>query len=490
MRINWNEPKFGEEELKEVSDVINSNYINEGPKTKELEEEIKKYLGVKYVILTTNATAALFLAVKADALIKQKENFEVLIPDLTMIATATAVGWAGGRPILVDVFAGDGTINTDIIEDKINSNTIAIIPVHVLGRSANMNRLKEIAEKHNLTIIEDAAGALGSKLGENYLGTIGKVGCFSLQSNKIVTSGQGGIIVTNDDRYYELIRRLRDFGRFSNKEFLHEIEGYNLKFNDLSAALALAQFRKINERKELLLRQREIYERELHGLKEVHFFLLRKGEIPLWIDITCEERAKLVSFLNTFEIFPRECWPAIHMNSPYKNQGGDIIYLNSSSISDNCLWLPNGPAISEEQIKFICEKISEFYNQKKLKKIHEDERGGIYLIENMLEDGKEFTFLELKEGYARGGCIHSKEENLVVVKGSIKFICGNEKRLLVKGESAVIPAFKPHAFIGMSDSIVVEWGITSAEKNMDKKDLKLREIVDSINKEAKKGHDK
>lgn len=363
MRINWNEPKFGAEELKEVSDVINSNYINEGPKTKELEGEIKKHLGVKYCILTTNATAALFLAVKADSIIKKKENFEVLVPDLTMIATATAVNWAGGKPVLIDVEKERGTINPGLLEEKITSSTTAIIPVHVLGRSADMEKLKEISEEYNLTIIEDAAGAFNSKSRENYMGTIGKLGCFSLQSNKIITSGQGGIIVTNDDKSYEVIRRLRDFGRFSNKEFIHETEGYNLKFNDLSAALALAQFRKINERKEMLLKQREIYEKELRDLEEISFFKYSKGEIPLWIDVICKERTNLVDFLKKSEIYARECWPSVHKNPPYKSQGEDSDFPVSSYISDNCLWLPNGPAISEDNIKYISYNIKEFYKK-------------------------------------------------------------------------------------------------------------------------------
>ena len=361
MRINWNEPKFGEEELKEIEQVIKNSYVNEGPKTKELEEEIKKYLGVKHVIITTNATAALFLAVKADALIRDIKDFEVIVPDLTMFATATAVNWAGGNPIIVDVDSR-GIIDANKIEQKINSKTIAIIPVHVLGRSADMNEIIKIADRHKLSIIEDAAGALGSKHNGKLLGTIGKVGCFSLQSNKIITSGQGGVIVTNDDKYYEIIRRLRDFGRFSNKEFVHQEIGYNLKFNDLSAALAVAQFRKLEDRKKMLLEQFNQYKKELGQLKQVRFFAYNEGEVPLWIDVIVENRKELVEFLKQNDIHPRECWPALHMNNPYANQGTDEDFTNASNLSDNILWLPNGPAISAEQISLISKKIIDFYN--------------------------------------------------------------------------------------------------------------------------------
>src|SRR3989344_528559 len=260
MRINWNEPKFDEDELKEVSEVIKTNYVNEGPKTKELEEKLKEYLNVKNVILTTNATAALFLAIKADSIIKNIDDFEVIVPNMTMIATATSVYWAGGKPILVDVEKERGTIDVKKIEEKINKKTTAIIPVHILGRAVDINNLQNLADKYNLTIIEDAAGALGSKHNGRFLGT------------------------------------------FSNKEFFHNEIGYNLKFNDLSAALALAQFRKLDERKKLLLEQRKFYEEKLKELEEINFFPLNEGEIPLWIDCIVKYRADLVNYLKSHEI--------------------------------------------------------------------------------------------------------------------------------------------------------------------------------------------
>lgn len=365
MRINWNEPDFGDgrEELKEISEVIKTAYVNEGPKTLQLEKEIRNYLNVKHVIMTTSATAGLFLAVKADSVIKGKEDFEVIVPDITMIASATSVEWAGGKPIVVDVETNRATIDYNHVLDKIDEKTIAIMPVHILGRDAYMGELEKIAIENGLAIIEDAAGALGSRDKEGrYLGTIGKVGVFSLQSNKIVTAGQGGIIVTNDDKYFETIRRLRDFGRLSNKEFVHQTEGYNLKFNDLSAALALVQFRKLEERKRMLLKQKAFYEEHLKDVEEVEFFPYNPGEIPLWIDVMVRNRNGLVGYLNGNEIYTRECWPALHMNPPYQDQGDDESFPVATHISNNTLWLPNGPKISQRQITYISEKVKEFYN--------------------------------------------------------------------------------------------------------------------------------
>jgi perosamine synthetase len=502
MRINWNEPSFDEKDLEEVSQVIKSAYINEGPKTKILEEEIKSYLGVKHVLLTTNATAALFMAVKADAIIRGVGEFEVIVPDMTMIATANAVEWAGGKPLLVDVEKNRMTIDVEKVRDKITPKTTAIIPVHILGRAVDMESLGLLAKTYNLTIIEDAAGALGSKHEGKFLGTLGKVGCFSLQSNKIATCGQGGILVTDDDKYYEVLRRIRDFGRMSNKEFIHKEMGYNLKFNDLSAALALSQFRKIEERKKLLIMQRSRYLYELNGVEGVKFFEIKDGEIPLWIDIATDKRKELVGYLNSKEIFPREIWPAVHRNPPYFHLGNDSRFPVASYLSENILWLPNGPAINNEQITQVCSHIKDFYNRERMlhsegidksinsdsltdrmefKKIHEDKRGFIYLVKNLLDNNQEFTFLEIKKGFARGGCLHSKDEYYVVIKGKVRVISGHKEEEVSAGGSGVFHAFEPHAFIALEDSIVSEWGITTQEKEADIKDIKLREVVDKAN---------
>jgi perosamine synthetase len=362
--IRWYEPKFGNEELEEVKAVLKAEYVNEGPKTAELENDFKKYLGVKHIIMTTSATAALFLAIKAEATVRRIQDFEVIVPDLTMFATATAVNWAGGRPIMVDVKKDNLTIDPAKIARKINNKTIAIVPVHITGRSADMPRIMAIANEHNLAIIEDAAGALGSKLQDRFLGTIGKVGCFSLQSNKIITSGQGGVIASNDDKHYELIRRLRDFGRFSKEEFLHEITGYNLKFNDLSAALAIAQLRKLEERKLSLINQSNRYKLNLSTLQQIKFFDFAEGEIPLWIDVIVRERRELSDYLASKQIYCRNCWPALHRNKPYADRGSDSDFPNSSFASDKVLWLPNGPKITREKINHVCDQIKQFYSMR------------------------------------------------------------------------------------------------------------------------------
>lgn len=362
MRINFNEPAFDDDDLKSVEEVIKNNFVNEGPKTKELEDNLKEYLGSKHVLLVPNGTAALFLAIKAESIIRNLSDFEVIIPDTTMFATATAVEWAGGRPVVVDVEKEIGLIDPQKVEQKINKKTLAIIPVHLIGRGADMDKLSSIAKENNIVVIEDAAGALGSKYkNRNYLGAIGDYGCFSLQSNKIITCGQGGIVTTNDDSRYEIMKRLRDFGRFNKNEFVHEKVGFNLKFSDLQAALALSQFKKIESRKELLLKQYNSYKEQLKDIGQIKFFDYKEGEIPLWIEVVAENRDELNDFLISKSIFPRKIWPSIHENPPYQNQGSDEDFPNSSYLSKNVLWLPNGPAISEDKLNLVCNEIKDFY---------------------------------------------------------------------------------------------------------------------------------
>lgn len=360
--IRWNEPRFGTEDIESVAQVLRANYVNEGPKTKELEEALQRYLGVKHVIMACNGTAALYLALRADKLIRRAHDYEVLVPDMTMLATATAVSWAGGKPVLIDIEKSRYSISLAEIRKKITPRTKAIVPVHVLGKAAEMHALNELAREFRLTVIEDAAGALGSKdAAGRMLGTMGNVGCFSLQSNKIITSGQGGFVATNDDRYYETMRRIRDFGRISNKEFLHETEGYNLKYSDLAAALALSQFAKIEQRKQLLRRQFELYRAQLASIPGIVFPPLSESEVPLWIDPIVPRRKELIAFLNAQSIFPRECWPALHRNKPYWHQGSDEHFPHASFVSDNVLWLPNGPHMNDEDVVHVCDAMKEFY---------------------------------------------------------------------------------------------------------------------------------
>ena len=363
MTIRWNGPRFDEGDIRRVAEVLNDDYVSEGSITRELEDKLEDYLGVRHVVMTSNGTAALFLAFRATALIRRVKEYEIIVPDMTMIATASAVGWAGGTPVLADVESARWTLDVEDVKKKITPKTIALAPVHILGRSCDMRGLEAVAGGHDLAMIEDAAGALGSRGHSGHLGTLGDVGCYSLQSNKIITGGQGGFVATDDLRYFETMRRLKDFGRLDKGEFVHRTEGYNLKMGELSAALALGQFGKLDARRELLISQRKVYEHELRQVGELTFPEVKysEGEVPLWVDVLAERRNELSGLLEERGIATRDCWPAIHRNPPYAGQFTDQDFPVASKVADEGLWLPNGPSISEEDIRRVCREVKGFY---------------------------------------------------------------------------------------------------------------------------------
>ena len=227
-----------------------------------------------------------------------------------------------------------------------------------------MDEIEKVAQENNLTIIEDAAGALGSKSKKGYLGTLGKVGCFSLQANKIISCGHGGFVITNDANYYEVMSRIKDFGRFRKDEEFHKILGYNFKFNDILASIALEQFKKLESRIKKYIAQRKRYEENLKKVKEISFPKIHyeNGEVPIYVDAIVQRRNELKKYLELEGIMCRKNWPPLHRNPPYKKQGPDANFPISSFISDNCIWFPNGNKVTFEEIDIICNKIKNFYH--------------------------------------------------------------------------------------------------------------------------------
>jgi len=196
LKIPLLRPYFDSEELSEISKVLDSGWVSQGPKVKEFEDKIAKYLGVKYAIAVTNCTSALHLALLSTGV---KEGDEVFVADYTFPATGHAVLYCGAKPIFVDVDLKTYNFNPKSIKEKITDKTKAIIPVHTFGQPAEMDKIMEIAEDYNLKVIEDAACALGAKYKNKFAGTIGDIGCLSFHARKGITTGEGGMVVTNED---------------------------------------------------------------------------------------------------------------------------------------------------------------------------------------------------------------------------------------------------------------------------------------------------
>ena len=274
LKIPLLRPYFDSEELIEIQKVLDSGWVSQGPKVKDFEDKIAEYLGVNYAIAVTNCTSALHLALLSIGI---KKGDEVLVADFTFPATGHAVLYCGAKPVFVDVDLRTYNINPELIKEKITDKTKAIIPVHTFGQPAEMDAIMDIAGEYNLKVIEDAACAFGATYKNSYAGTIGDIGCFSFHARKGITTGEGGMVVTNNKDLAEKIRKLSVFGmtsawdreisdRFEIPEFTEV--GYNYKMSDITAAVGVAQLRKLDK---IIERKRELAKYWDDKLREIEF---------------------------------------------------------------------------------------------------------------------------------------------------------------------------------------------------------------------------
>ena len=255
-------PWIDKKELEEVTKVIKSTFLTENKYTKKFEKKFRSITKAKYAIAINNWTMGLFCCLKT---LKIEKNDEVIVPDITFIASANAVILAGAKVVLCDVDPETLNISTSNIEKMITKRTKAIMPVHLYGNSCNMTKILQIAKKYKLKIIEDAAQGLGVFHKKKHVGTIGDVGGFSFYGNKLITTGEGGMITTNNKRIYEEIQQLKNHGRKEKGKFIHEKIGYNFMFTDIQAAIGLAQ---INKLKKIINKKLTIYKYYKSNIKK------------------------------------------------------------------------------------------------------------------------------------------------------------------------------------------------------------------------------
>lgn len=361
-KIPWWSPELWGAETPLVLEVLKSNYINEGQVTDAFERKVADIIGAKHGIACASGTAALFLSVAALGI---GHGDEVLVPDATFIASANAVSLAGAKPVLVDIDRKTLTIDVADAERRITAKTKAIMPVHVSGRAADMQAIDKLAARHDLYVIEDAAEALCSKYQGKFLGTLGTTGCFSFSPNKTVTTGQGGIVVTNDDEIAGRIRELKDQGRpkrGTGGDDLHPSLGYNFKLTNLQAAIGLGQLSYLQQRVETQRNIYRWYKKGLEGVKQLQLlpFDVEAGETPQWTDCLAQDRDQLADFLNNRQMGNRKFWHPLHTQKPYFVAPGD--YLAAVETCAQALWLPSSYTLTEQDIVTVCAAIREFYH--------------------------------------------------------------------------------------------------------------------------------
>ena len=358
-------PQFGAEEKALVAEVIETGFLNDGDVTTKFEEKVAELLGCKYVVAVTSGTAAIFLALAAIGI---GPGDEVIVPDVTFIATANAVCLAGAKPVLVDIDPRTLTLVPGRTEQAITRRTKAIVPVHVSGRAANMSALSDISRRHGVPIVEDAAEAFLSKRDGKCLGTFGIAGCFSLSPNKTITAGQGGLVATDDDALHMRLRELKDQGRAvrgTGGDDTHNALGYNFKFTNVQAAVGLAQLKDLPRR---LKRQTAIYLGYADGLHDVPGisvlpFCIEDGEIPQWTDVLIERRDCLFEHLSQRGMFGRRFWHPLHTQAPYR--ASSAAFPNSTKLVPHAMWLPSAFTLSDSDVAAVCHEVQEFLMREK-----------------------------------------------------------------------------------------------------------------------------
>ena len=347
-------------ELELVREVIESNYLNDGDVTERFERAVADRVGAKHAIAVTSGTTAIFLALVAAGV---RAGDEVVVPDVTFIATANAVRLAGGTPVLADVDERTLTLDPAAFERAITPRTRAVVPVHVSGRAADMAAILKVAQKHGIAVVEDAAEAFISRVDGRALGTIGVAGCLSFSPNKSITTGQGGIVLTDDADLAGRLRALNDQGRpvkGTGGDDVHPTVGFNFKFTNLQAAIGLAQLRVLDARLERQRRIYSIYSKALAGVPGIRLpgFDLARGETPLWTDAVVERRDDLDRWLSDRAMGCRRFWFPLHTQAPYRRDDAD--FPVSTRVAPTALWLPSAFTITDDDVASVCESIVSF----------------------------------------------------------------------------------------------------------------------------------
>jgi perosamine synthetase len=353
-------PLFGIEEKEEINSYLEEDgFMTEFKRTEIFEHMISEFTGAKNCIVVNNGTISLTLSAIALGI---NHGDEVIVPNYTMIATPNSIKMIGAIPVFVDVEPETLILDIEKVRLAITSRTKAIMLVSANGRTpkAGIEKFKLLSKEYGIPIIEDAAQSLGSfyENGE-HIGRAGKVGSFSFSAPKIISTGQGGAIITDDDDLAMRVRRLKDFGRSGGGSDIHDTIGYNFKFTELQACLGIAQMRKLKSR---IVRKKEIWGRYYEQLKNLSDLKMFNNDIeycaPWFIDCLSNNRENLVEYLKQNGIGTRNMYPPINTQQAYLRNGN---YPVSFKVGTKGLWLPSMIQITNEQIDYVCLKIIEFY---------------------------------------------------------------------------------------------------------------------------------
>ena len=372
-KIPLSDIDLDEEEIEEVVTVLKSKWLSMGPVTQRFEKEFANYLGVKHAFGLSSGTAALHIALKVLGI---KDGDEMIIPSLTFVATANSALYCGAKPVFADITGLDNfDISPDDILEKITNKTKAITIVHYGGYPCDMNAIMEIAEKHNLKVIEDAAHAPGAEYKRRKCGTFGDVGCFSFFANKNLVTGEGGMIVTNDDALAEKIRIMRSHGMTTltwdrHKGHAHSYDvvdlGFNYRINEIASALGLVQLKKLSGNNEKRRKIVEEYRKQMKDISEISVpFENYKEKLSYHIfPILLSEDVSRNEFIDRLKLKGIQTsmhYPPIHLFTYYRKMFGfkEGVLPKTEYVGEHEVTLPLYPMMRQEDIRYVIDTIKE-----------------------------------------------------------------------------------------------------------------------------------
>lgn len=356
--ISWWRTEVGEPEIDRMVSAIRNEHLSQGPVVAELEQQLAQVLGVPHVMMTPSGSASLLMAMLVAGV---GPGDEVIVPAYTWIATAHASRLLGAKVVLADIEAGRPILDIADVERRLTSRTKAVVPVHLNGRAANMPALKKLADKHGFMIVEDSCQSLFSKLGGKPLGTFGDIGCFSLGVTKLITTGQGGFVVTSDPKLYEKMRAIKTHGVTTDDRGLetYVFPGFNFKYTDFQAALGIGQLAHAEKRIAHVKKIDQRYREAFPTLPYLHHVAVdvAGGEVPLWVEVETAERERLKDYLDANGIQTNR----VHLSLDHApHLGPQDGCGNAHAFAKRGLILPCGPTQPLENVDRVIDTLRRF----------------------------------------------------------------------------------------------------------------------------------
>lgn len=370
--MKWKVPLYriyhDEEDKKAVDKVIErGTYWTNGPEVSEFEKELSTYLNSKYVLAFNNGTSALHAMLLAYGI---GPGDEIIVPSFTFISTANSVLFTGARPVFADIENKTFAIDPESVREKITEKTKAIMPMHYGGTTAEkIKELKELADEKEILLLEDAAESLGSNLNGKKAGTFGNSAIFSFCANKVITTGEGGAVVTDSKEAYEKLKLLRSHGRAENENYFDSAKhmdyvslGFNFRMSSITAALAVSQLKKLGEIISMRREAAKMYDESLRNLvsippNDTSFNVYQMYTIMLE---SPEKRNMLKKHLEENGIMSKIYFHPVHTTHFYNTLGYDDKLPETEQVSESVLSIPIFAGMSSEEITYVCSKIREF----------------------------------------------------------------------------------------------------------------------------------